>query len=118
MVSTTPQVRQTCAAGTAGAGAGAGRPWACAWAAGGRAQQRGQHGGVGLPAGGQQQRGLGALQARQLGLDLLVQVEIAAHQPRGLRAGAVAGGPFARALDQQRVLGQAQVCLLYTSRCV
>ena len=56
--------------------------------AGGGAQQRGQHGGVGLPARGQQQGGLGALEPGQLGLDLFVQVQVAADQSRGLGAGA------------------------------
>lgn len=76
----------------------------------GRGLEQGrQHRGVGLPAAGQQQGGLGAFQARQLGFDLFVQVQVAAYQPRGLRAGAVPGGPQAGALGQQRVARQSQV---------
>ncbi|KAG1248705.1 hypothetical protein G6F65_019475 [Rhizopus arrhizus] len=75
----------------------------------GGAQQCGQHRGVGLPAGGQHEGGFGAFQARQLGLHLLVQVKIAADQARGLGARPVAGCPFPGTLDQERVLGQAQI---------
>ena len=73
------------------------------------AQQGRQHGGVDLPARGEQQRRLGPLEAGQLGFDGFVQVEIARHQARGARAGAMARRPVGHALGQQGMPGQAEI---------
>ena len=61
----------------------------------GLVEKRLQHRGIGLEARGHDQRGLLALQLRELGLDRREQVEIAGDEARGAGAGAIGLGPFA-----------------------
>jgi len=75
----------------------------------GGGEQGGQHGGVGLPAAGEQQRGLGSLEGGDLGFEREVGRARAGHEARGAGPGSKAGGPLPGALGQQRMAGKAQI---------
>ena len=72
-------------------------------------QQRAERADVGLVAGGEDDRLLGAHPLRQLALELEVQLDRAVQQPRAGQARAVALERVARAGDHALVAGQAEV---------
>ena len=72
-------------------------------------EDRAERADVGLVAGREDERVLGAHPLGQLALELQVQVERAVEQPRAGQAGAVALERVARALHDARVARQPEV---------
>ncbi|CDK98147.1 conserved protein of unknown function [Magnetospirillum gryphiswaldense MSR-1 v2] len=72
-------------------------------------EQGRQHRGVALPAAGHDHGGFHPFGGGDLFLDRLQRPVVAGDQPRRPRSGAILGRPFPRPLDQQRVVGKAQI---------
>ena len=71
--------------------------------------KRGDDAYVGLVAGVEDERGFLTLEGGYLALQLVVQLEVAAQEPRGRRADAVSRYRVSRRLRERRMRGEAEV---------